>query len=300
MIKVCLAIYRTLLLAYPAEFRVRYGEEMMLVFEDSLSGAFRSGGWWAAMCCFGRTLADVASSACRERLAEMNRGTVAILLTGMFGWALLIFVEFHSSEVQAPVLVLLSLGFLFGAAFPKRILLSGASLGIAIPVGHFVALLFGRGSAGSVSGSLVAVVPAIVGAALGATARAVASLPDRVEEREGYVLLGLACLAAGGLIGLADFTLITPIFALTGVALCGSVLGYFCRRPWAAAICLGFAVPVAVVLMMALRASPTRHHYVFVDARAIPLCMFAAGVGLAARRLGDRFGGEPVRLTEVV
>ncbi len=87
---------------------------------------------------------------------------------------------------------------------------------------------------------------------------------------------------------MADFTLITPVFALTGVVLCGTILGYFCPKPWISAACFGVGVPIAITVLMALHGTPTRHHYVFLDARAIPLAEAAALGGMLMRLAGER------------
>jgi len=76
-------VYGFMLLAYPADFRRQFGEQMCQVFRDSYRAEARSGsvtGFWL------RTLLDLVLTAAKERTATkgffMNRRTDAIALLG--------------------------------------------------------------------------------------------------------------------------------------------------------------------------------------------------------------------------
>lgn len=96
----------------------------------------------------------------------------------------------------------------------------------------------------------------------------------------------LITTALGLLIGIADF--VSPDFrvVLILMLLGGGVIGfYFSAWRWKLAVWLGLCVPIAIIAGMALRQSPVRGHFVFVDARAVIPAMLGASLagGLRSR-----------------
>lgn len=290
-----IGLYRALLFLLPSEFRSRYGNEMVQVFADSVADA---GGPFQRVLLLGRSLVDLGLSAIRERAGLGGARSLAGLVLASLAWWVSIYVDMHATEVISTVFVLLSAGFLFGAMFPDGVPVWAVLLGLSIPVAHLVAPNAGLEPSGRWAAvpMLFAILPAGFGAYLGLAARSLASLPAQgrspSELRSNYAVLNLACLGAGCLIGLADFTLITPVFALVSVVLCGFVLGCFCPRPWWPAAVLGFGLPLAVAGAMAMHGRPLRHHFVFVDARAVPICLAAALVGWVMHKALVRFANS--------
>ena len=81
-------VYRSLLRAYPREFRDEYGDEMVHCFRDLCREARADGGWRLAAL-WGRTLPEVLSTAVKERSRIMMarnayRAAVGIALATAF------------------------------------------------------------------------------------------------------------------------------------------------------------------------------------------------------------------------
>jgi hypothetical protein len=105
--------YRCGLRAYPPDFRKRYGREMSRVFAEGFDRARAQGGW--TLLAYGaRTSADLGRSALWERGAALDRRTAlaggAAALVGAYSG----YVDFHATEVQATLLVVLLGSFLLG------------------------------------------------------------------------------------------------------------------------------------------------------------------------------------------
>ncbi len=115
---VLLRVYRLGLRAYPSEFRARYGEEMSRLFEERLQDAKKS-GWIAMQRYCAEITADLLVSATGERFAGLNRteaaGSFAAILAGSFA----AYIDFHATEVQATLLVLIATSFMLGYVVPK-------------------------------------------------------------------------------------------------------------------------------------------------------------------------------------
>jgi putative ABC transport system permease protein len=69
------ALYRRLLVLYPARFRDLYEEDMAEFFHDRMMEASRTRGTAGAVAAFGRALADLVTSALRERCSSPRRRT---------------------------------------------------------------------------------------------------------------------------------------------------------------------------------------------------------------------------------
>ncbi len=68
------AIYRLLLVAYPAAFRAEYGNKMVRVFQDMLGAPGRTlPGLWSTI------LLDTLRAGLKERSEEMGRSTLPLV-----------------------------------------------------------------------------------------------------------------------------------------------------------------------------------------------------------------------------
>lgn len=74
-------LYRTLLIAYPPQFRADYGREMRTVFRDQLRAARQLGGWSITRHLW-RTICDLLTSALAERSAALQNKNLAPLVLG--------------------------------------------------------------------------------------------------------------------------------------------------------------------------------------------------------------------------
>lgn len=94
--RLSLAIYRALLLLYPARFRRTYGEQMALVFRDACRDAARQQGLVGLSWVWSLTLGDLIVTAISERLEQdMSRTSLALYrtsglvsLVGIVAWIL--------------------------------------------------------------------------------------------------------------------------------------------------------------------------------------------------------------------
>src|SRR5690349_6553025 len=90
----------------------------------------------------------------------------------------------------------------------------------------------------------------------------------------------LSAAGAGLLIGSLDFLCRESFPALLFTALGGVLLGWLAPRlRFRLAVGLGVCVPLAVIMGMALRQHPARPHFVFLDARAVPIALIGASIG---------------------
>jgi hypothetical protein len=174
-VRLSCALYEALLFAYPPAFRHAYSQEMAQVFRDGCVEALQRRG----MCGLARywlfTLRDLIVSACMERLAALDRRAAGLAALA-FGCGLLAaYVDFHATEVQATVLVLLLFTFAFGFASPRRAWRLGLAVGIAVPLAHILNHLLHRPPPYPVEpnllATLIALIPAQIGATMGAFAR---------------------------------------------------------------------------------------------------------------------------------
>lgn len=82
--------YRTLLLAYPAEFRRAYAEEMVQTFRDGCRDTFSEAGMWGLVRFCELTIADLAATSLKEHVqALLSRLKHFIDLNAVFELALL-------------------------------------------------------------------------------------------------------------------------------------------------------------------------------------------------------------------
>lgn len=137
------ALYRLALRAYPFEFRRRYYEEMARVFDEGLSDA-RSTGLLAVGRYCRKAAGDVVASAARERLAAMNRVSAGMSFLAIIAGGFASYIDFHATEVQATLLVLIAVNFLLGGAAPKGAWWRALMVAALLPAIHIVAYALGE------------------------------------------------------------------------------------------------------------------------------------------------------------
>lgn len=129
--RLSLAVYRTLLLLYPARFRRVYGQQMALVFRDACRDAIRQRGVAGIARVWRMTLGDLIVTAISERLEQdMSRTSLAlyrtsglISLVGVVAWILgpiviaisLALVNMTGATPPLSVMLLVPMGWLFFA-----------------------------------------------------------------------------------------------------------------------------------------------------------------------------------------
>ena len=142
-------LYAGLLRAYPAPFRARYAEEMVLLFGDQLRDARAARGSGGITTTWFRTLVDLASSAVGEHLRKDRTMATSLAtfaptrsmrwlgLVGLVGGVLLLwaFISFNPFETRAANMVRL-ITFALGQAaialaFYRRLSLASPRLALA-------------------------------------------------------------------------------------------------------------------------------------------------------------------------
>jgi hypothetical protein len=166
-------LYRALLNAYPAVFRREYGDLMAQHFSDCYRLATQEQRTSGIPLFWLRTLGDLLHSAALERIATVrSSGLWPIALAILLGLAIGS-IDYTASEVQATLLVLLPVGFLFGLAAPRRAWRWALLLGLAIPVVHVAGHMLNIRPPykDMVIASLLALIPAFLAVYCGAAAR---------------------------------------------------------------------------------------------------------------------------------
>jgi hypothetical protein len=130
--------YRIGLQAYPRCFRAHYAEEMLRVFAEGLHEARNEGFRQTVRYC-AKASADLVRSAMRERMAAMDGKSGLLSLAAMAcGWYAT-YVDFHATEVQATLLVILLGSFLLGSLAPKRAWRSALLAAVWLPTVQVIA-----------------------------------------------------------------------------------------------------------------------------------------------------------------
>ena len=275
-------VYNLVLRLYPIEFRLRYERELKVLYKDMVADATAKRGKLGAFIVSIRAISDIARGVVRERLVVSSPWQKTTWLLCLMSLVALVYVDAHASEMQWSLEILGASTFLLGAADPKHAGRWAFLIGSAIPFFNLLlACFFIVPFQSGFFAQFVILIPALISAYCGAGSRAFLTWNDSSGSAKYLGLspfLGLCgtCFLIGAWNGCSDFTLITPVFILVNMVLCGLVLGAFTSRPILPAALLGFGVPVAIVGMMAAGSHPIRHHYVFVDARAIPICIGSA------------------------
>ena len=289
-------LYALLLRAYPAEFRNEYGMEMRLLFAEMLRDAKDRRGVMGICMVTVRVTIDLIRSATKERLGIADAGERAIWALALIGCAVLVYVTRHATQAQAPMLVLIATTVLLGAYDPSRAWRWALLVGASIPVCDLLLVVVRvQRFSPKILSEFEIVLLALLFTGAGVCARSVLvnfesqQLHDRGSRR---IALSFSAMLAGCAMGLCDFTLVSPIFAIVGLVTAGILMGSFVTKPIQPAIWLGFGVPLAIVVQMAMREHPIRPHYVLIDALGILWC---AGAAYAASRARDYFGASQNR-----
>jgi hypothetical protein len=168
-------LYRHLLAAYPPEFRRLYGAEMEQVFRDGCREALRMRGAAGLVGYWLHVLCDLARTACVERWAAMDRRSAGLSLLAFAMGLLTGYIDFHATEVQATVGVLLIFTFIFGFASPRQTWRWALCIGIGVPLLHILNSLLRLPPPYPVEpnilGTFIALIPAFIGAYCGVFAR---------------------------------------------------------------------------------------------------------------------------------
>lgn len=171
-------IYAALLLAYPADFRARFREEMLQAFRDRCRDFPAGSGARGVLACALHMLKDLVFSAARERALAVHPGAVlALLLATAFG-LLGAYLDFHTDEVQVAVLVLLVGAFVVALLRPagawRWALASGLCIYAAYQVGPGLGFIPRYPASPGNSATLLALAPAFMGAYMGVLVRHIA------------------------------------------------------------------------------------------------------------------------------
>lgn len=174
-------LHAWLLIAYPREFRRRFGVEMTQVFKDAAREAAHERGNAAVVSVFSRCFFDHAVSATAQRLsggiAMTNTGWMKLAALTLFALASAIaigWVDTHEEDVQMSVLLmLLSTGALSFFA-PRATILWILLVGLAVPAAHALAARWGVKipyPVDSFASTFLALIPATIGGVVGASVR---------------------------------------------------------------------------------------------------------------------------------
>jgi hypothetical protein len=166
-------LYRALLYAYPAAFRREYGDLMAQHFGDCYRLAAHEERASSMPIFWLRTLGDLLRSAALERIAAARSSGLWLLPLAILSGLVIGSVDYTATEVQATLLVLLPVGFLFGMIAPRRARAWALILGLAIPLVHVIGHMLNIRPPykDMVVASLLALIPAFLAVYCGAAAR---------------------------------------------------------------------------------------------------------------------------------
>jgi hypothetical protein len=161
-------VYALLLLAYPAEFRRRFGQEMRQVFRARTRGrsagqSFRdSARFWTEL------LADWLTSATQERISSMTKFGITVFIGALAFGLFAAYTDFRNDEVQAPVLVVFVGSFVLGLIQPRSAWRWALLIALSLPLAHWIGPAFGIyprvPATPNNFATLLALIPAFVGA----------------------------------------------------------------------------------------------------------------------------------------
>lgn len=138
--------YRVVLWIYPRSYRRVYGALMAQLFRDLCRDAYARRGIRALPYLWLHILLDAVITAAIEHLAmfrrsySMQRKSLIVLALTLLFAAVTGYVNVTASEVQAPMLCLLTFAFVSGFIQPKAAWRWAVVIGLSIPVSTFVAL----------------------------------------------------------------------------------------------------------------------------------------------------------------
>lgn len=130
-------VYGVLLLAYPREFRRRFGGEMAQAFKDSCRDAELRGGALGVMMLWVRTMPDLMSTAIVERSrAVRSRWLFALILLSLALGFAIAYVDSSPGwdDTGVSAATVLGVSGLFGLLYSARPWLWGLAVGAWIPI----------------------------------------------------------------------------------------------------------------------------------------------------------------------
>jgi len=177
-------LYRGLLLAYPPEFRARYGVEMNQVFRDQLRDTLSKRGLHSLASFSIRAALDLFTSVLRERFT-MKSAIGMLCLCAAFGFSLLAeHVDRHNvTEVYPTLMVALVGSFILGLIQPAWPWRWAIIVGLGVPFFGPLPELFARlASPGRWAMLAVLLIPGLIGAYTGSfLRRAIGVSPSQTQ-----------------------------------------------------------------------------------------------------------------------
>ncbi len=168
-------LYNRLLCAYPSDFRQEYGDEMRQVFRDTCGDALAAKRALGLPQFWLHILTDLIVSACKERFTDMDKKVVSMYFLAFVLGLFVGYLDFHSKEVQGPVLIILVFTFVFGFALPCRAWRWALLIGAGVPLCHIVNALLQLPPPypvePNVFATCLAFIPAFIGAYMGVALR---------------------------------------------------------------------------------------------------------------------------------
>lgn len=140
-------LYASLLRLYPADFRERYGPEMLRVFTDGCRDAYATRGVIGLLAVWARATGDLFINAGLERARAMRQmrlhRTVGIIPGAILVGVILGYLNLHNDEVQMPFAILLFSTFLLGFCQPKQAWRWALIIGLGVPLSSLLSLKIG-------------------------------------------------------------------------------------------------------------------------------------------------------------
>ena len=182
-------IYGLALRVYPFAFRHRYGVEIARVFDEGFRDAQKAGYRSTFHYCV-KVVCDLLVTAIGERWMASETSSILVAFAAVVCGCYATYVDFHASEVQATLLILLVTSFALGCIKPRRAWLSAMIIAVFLPGIHV--FLFAVRSSKTGQGHpylsrLMMLIPALaasfVGAYLGVFLRFIAHQVSQWIER---------------------------------------------------------------------------------------------------------------------
>src|SRR4051794_3390621 len=140
-------LYRAALLAYPAAFRRRWGQQMVETFRDGSRHAAR-GGPGALARFWLRAAGDLIGSAVAERCSRwrrscaMSRSALVVGILTLAGAVAFCWLCLHTDETGILACSVMILGGLLGLARPRQAWLAALLLGLGAPLAQLLGHLY--------------------------------------------------------------------------------------------------------------------------------------------------------------
>jgi hypothetical protein len=180
IVRLACGAYRSLLYAYPLEFRSRYGVEMNQVFRDHLRDTLSNRGIAGLFPLAARTAWDLSTSVLRERFT-LHTFVGMLWLAAALGFAsYAAHVDHHNvSEVYPTLLVVLVGSFVLGIIRPTNPWRWAIIVGIGVPFfGPLFDLPARLTSPGRWAMLAIVLVPGLIGAYIGYFLRRAIAAPQ--------------------------------------------------------------------------------------------------------------------------